>query len=369
MFESLKRILFRETIDGVNYEVSGLLPHVEDERDFAFQDLGGIFDYKPLHEVHEIKMLSVKDQGTLNTCVWNSYTVAREVSEGIILSPRSIVQFAAKHGYLRGNGFSSIREGQEVGREFGIAEERMYPNLMLDWQSYSRFSLTNAVCENASFHRAKSYFWAKTKSEILKALDENRPIHTGTDWYSSYNMSGGLRAPFTLPWRKGVKVGGHAFTMTGYDLRPGRMVFKFQNSFGKGYGDEGSFYVRIDDWLRDQIPGAVSVDLDIDTLKDFLKRYEGKDVRTVDSPTIYRIEGDVKRSYPDEITFYAWGGRFEEKDRTFEYIAGSLLDSVPSGSPLEPFNSPYWQKLSSHWEKIRWMKSPDNVSLIQFLLQ
>lgn len=369
MLFPLKRILFRETIDGKNYEVSGLLPHVEDERDFLFQDLGGIFDYKPLHDVHEIKTLSVKDQGTLNTCVWNSYTAAREVDEGVILSPRSIVQFAANYGYLRGNGFSSIREGQEVGQKFGIAEERLYPNLMLDWQSYSRFNLTNAVCENALSHRAKSYFWAKTKSEILKALDENRPIHTGTDWYSSYNMSGGLRAPFTLPWRRGVKIGGHAFIMVGYDLRPGRGVFKFQNSFGKGYGDEGCFYVRIDDWLRDQIPGAVAVDLDTDTLKDFLARYEGKDVRTANSSTIYRIEGGQKRPYPDEVTFYAWGGRFGEKEKTFEFISGSLLDRVPSGSPLEPFQSPHWPRLSEHWEKIRWMKSPDNTSFIQLLLQ
>lgn len=369
ILSSLKRLLFRETIDGKNYEVGGLVEHEEDERDFRFQDLGGVFDYQPKHEVHEIETLSVKDQFPLNTCVWNSYAAAREVDEGVILSPRSIVQYAAKNGYLRGNGFSSIREGQEVGRKFGIAEEVVVPNTMYDWPTYSSGLMDwRRMTENAANHRSESYFWVTSKNEVLKALDENRPIHTGADWYHSYNMSGGLRAPFILPWRKGVKVGGHAYFIKGYDLPRG--LLKFQNSFGPGYGDKGCFYVRMSDWFREKIPGAVAVDLKQDDFKEFLRRYEGKDVRTVENPAIFRIENGVKRAYPDEITFYAWGGHFgDEKDRSFDYIASSILDRVPAGALLEAANSPHWKKVAAHWEQIKWLPSPDNTTFIQTLLK
>lgn len=369
MISSIKRFLFRETIDGRNYEVSGLEPHRDDERDYQFQDLGGIFDYRPAHSVHEVRMLSVKDQGTLNTCVWNSYAASREGQEGVTLSPRSIVQYAAKHGLLRGNGYSSIREGQEAGRSFGIASEACMPNVLTDWRTYSGdgrgLGLISTVVQDASRHRAKAYFWVNSRQEVLKALDEGRAIHTGTDWYHSYNMSGGLRAPFILPWRKGVKVGGHAFVIVGYDLP--RQLLKFQNSFGPGYGDGGCFYVRFADWFAERIPGAVTVDLDEPTLAQVLASYEGHDVRSAGSPAIYRIQGGKLRPYLDPLSFHAWGGRFDEdpQGRSFDYVSSSLIDSAEPGEPMDASQSPYWGRIAPQWDAIRWLPPADAVAEIK----
>lgn len=344
--------------------VGGLLPHVDDERDFEFAKLGGLFGgYEPKHRKKVIQTLSVKNQERFNTCVFNALTVQKELAEGVELSVKSAVCYAKNKGYLSGDGYSDLRSGQRVGVEFGIAEEKLLPDVKTPWPQYSDVgNLTEQVKQNAAVHKAKSYFIVKSKDDYLKAIDDGIPVHTGFDWFSSYNMGGGLKAPWILPWRSGLEVGGHAVTCIGYDLDAGLLIF--QNSYGKEWGDGGKFYVRFADFFASTIVGFVSVDLDDATLGAFISQYNGKHVKSANSPVIYLIENGEKRPFPDEATFYAYGGKLNE-DKTWVLVSDTLLNKVPTGNYMDIVSSPYWDALKDNWNVIKWLQFPNNFKEIE----
>lgn len=354
MLQFFLKKLFKEVVNGESFPIGGLLPHVSDPRDFKYSDLGGWFDYKPKHKSLVLPMFEVKNQGSLNTCIWHSYAASRENTEGVTLSPRSIVLYAKGKGLLRADGLSTLREGQQAGKDFGIAEEKLVPNDLLPWGSYSGLQITTSIRENATKHRSKSYFVVRGRNEWLKALDDGHCIHTGSDWYSSYNMATGFKAPWVLGWRKGWKVGGHAYTCRGYDLSEGRNLLRFRNSFGPSWGDSGDFYARMSDIFNEEMIGYVSIDLEGDNLVEFITSHANKDVKSNTRPSIYRIEDGKRRPYPDALAFYAFGGQFPPADPTFEQVSNTLLDLIPEGEPMMPENSPYWQFLAGEWETLRW---------------
>lgn len=368
MFAALKRWFFAEYHNGKRYVTGGLLPHIEDERDFEYQALGGIFGgYEPKHsERYRIPTKYMKDQSPFNTCTWNAYASQRELDENVELSVPSIVCYGKKKNYLYGDGFASLRENQKTGLEFGIAEERFLPDVKMDWVSYSDPKrLTQAIEINAAEHKAKSYFLVKSKEEFLKALDDNRVIHTGADWFSGYNMNNGFTSPWILPWGKGVKVGGHAFLCVGYDLK--RSLLIFQNSYGRGWGEGGDFYIKMADWFSGGWVGYVSVDLDTDVLSQFVTAYNGKQVKG-DGPGIYVIQNGEKRSFPNPLVFYACGGRFGE-NKTWIQVSNSLLSKIPDGQPVDISETSIWPILREHWPTIQWLQEPYSYSMIDNIMK
>jgi len=311
-----------------------------------------------------IEPLSIKHQKRTNTCVWQSYAVSREATEGAPLSPKSLVRYAITRGYIRGNGFSTLREGQKAGIEFGVAEESLLDNSISSWRDYAWGGLSDRVKENAYKHKGKSYFSVRSKNETLKALDDGIPIHTGFTWRSSYNMSGGLRAPYVLPIGRGYVIGGHAFTLIGYDLDKG--LYKFQNSCGEGYGEKGCFYVRMDVWHRISPQGYVTVDMDDMTIAEFLKSYEGKEVKIKENPAIYKIENGKLRAFTDPLTFHAHGGSFEPESYTL--VASKLLDMLEDGEPMMAHESPHWPKLFAVWQELNWGDPKVSIEVIKDMI-
>lgn len=364
MLSLLLRFLFPEIINGVKRTYGGLIQDSPDTRDFEFGVLRGLFGgYEPKHRKHRIKTLSVKDQFPHNTCVWNSYVASREPVEGVLLSVQGLVRYAKSRGYVRGNGFSSLKEAQKAGIEFGIPSLAVSRDSNLDWPSYSNGVITDELRRDASKHKAGSFFAVKTRDEIIRALDEDRIIHTGMDWYTGYNMSGGFRAPWVIKPGSGYKVGGHAVILIGYDLDRG--VFEFQNSFGADYGDSGLFYIKIDDWLRMGMIGYVTVDAEDTDLTGFIASYNGCDVKTANSPAVFRIMNGEKRPFTDPLVFHAFGGTFD--DGSVRVVAGRFLDLAPQGTPMDPAESPYWPVVAPQWETIKWMSTSEAIEVIKRL--
>lgn len=329
IFDKLRSLLFAERIDGEKITF-GLLKQRDDERDLSFGAVFGVSGYQPKNRVKDIPTLSVKTQSPFNTCTFASATVQKEADERIPLSVRSAVSMGRWLGYITGNGFSTLRNSQEVIRRYGIAEEKVLPDTRPQWVEYSNKSvLTSAVFNNAAKHKTDRYFSVRTKAEWLQALDENRLIQTSMSWYTGYQMSGGLTSPWIITPKKGSLIGGHAFVCKGYDLTRG--LFKFQNSFGPSYGDNGCFYVRMDDWFRIGGLGYVQVDQVEDT--KIIQTYEGKDVKSADDPKIYRIKNGQKCWYPNPQVFFSWGGRFGT-DKTFILISRSILETIPLGPDM-----------------------------------
>lgn len=306
----------------------GLLPHQDDERDFQFSALGGIFGgYTPKHRVYELPTVSVKNQGSLNTCVWNSATVQKETEEATNLSVRFLVTMGRKMGYAGWSGYAQLRDAQKLLVGTGICEESLCPDEKTQWQTYSDPSrLTYDMNVAAQKHKSKSFFAVSSKDDYLKAIDDGYIVHTGCEWFTGYN-SANLPSPYIIKPRTGISVGGHAFVCKGYDLDKG--LLKFQNSYGPSWGDNGCFYVKMSDWFGGMgFTGYVTVDVDQQTLWSM---YEGKDVKG-SGPAIFRIERGKKRVFPNEQAFFKNGGKFNP--RTWVQISDSLLNSIPQGDQM-----------------------------------
>lgn len=378
MLEKVNRRIFKEKLNGHEYQANGIKPMTVadlEERAFLYEQLGGLDKpYKPKADTNGVESLSVKDQGSKNTCSWHAYTLAREIQEKKILSPRSIVAYARKHGLLYNDGFSTLANNNKAGCDFGIAEESLLPDdPNLDWEEYSNAKLlTEAVVQNAALHRAdyRKTFYVRTIDEILKALDDGYAIEYGYDWRSAYNMSYGFSAPWILPWGKGFSVGGHATVGKRYtDLvyRDGKVVdglLKSQNSYSKGWGLQGDFYVRLSDLIKARAVGMVVVDLDDQQFADFVKSYEGKFVGHAYSKAIWKIEDGKKRAFPNPLVFKAFGGK-TGLSRNWTLVSRSLLDQVPDGEDMTVMESPIWAELAKDWEFIQTLKDPQNFKYLE----
>lgn len=323
------------------FEESGYLPLPKDERDFKLGHIFGGEEYKPQNQEVHIQTLSVKDQKLFNTCVFNSATVCKEVDEGVILSVRSLVAYAKRMGYLSGNGYSDLRSAQKALCNWGIEEEKDCPDGSFsernDFAGYTNISLDQT---KAAVHKTKTFWSISTKSDILKLLDQKRPLHFALPWYSGYNQSGGFCFPWLITNILGWFVGGHALACVGYSQNyNGRFVVEIQNSYSSLWGSKGKFYVDIDLFVK-QINTAgygcyVNLDLDQDTLTAyFLTKYNCKNVKKKNEPGIFYVQEGKKRAYLDWDTYLIW----DYTGKNFSILSDAeakILDTLPVGTNVD----------------------------------
>jgi len=367
----IKRQLLSERFNGKKYMVGIPLKKDTkvDERDLK---LGfNLFGYEPKNEVKVIKTLSIKDQHN-NTCGQESYTVQAEVEEGCELSEQSQTCFMKKEGFIEQDGFSSLSENQKCGIKNGICEKAYLckDEEQVGWNNYSSASnLTKQVIDNAILHKAKDFASCVGRSAKLKALDEGFVLHTGMDWYSGFNISGGFCSPWVINKNTGYLVGGHALAMVGYDMP--RKVYIIQNSYSAswgGYKDSkgnihaGCFAVDMDFFDKNGHASYERIDID-EHIDELIASYEGKDVKATGSG-IFRIENGVKRPYPDSVTFFAFGGKYGKWGKTYVGIATSLLNKIPLGSDMNISDSPYFPMIKNNLPMLSVLSEPKNLEVI-----
>lgn len=92
--------------------------------------------------------------------------------------------------------------------------------------------------------RISRYVWTKTGDEVAGWVLQYGPVVIGTDWKATMfepNASG-----LVVP--RGAVEGGHAYLCVGYDRS--RRLFRFVNSWGRGWGQEGRFWMDHDEFDR-----------------------------------------------------------------------------------------------------------------------
>lgn len=374
MIRKIRQWLFKEKHNGRFYTV-GLIRDKEDERDLK---LGfSFFGYTPLHKVKVLKTYSIKNQA-YNTCGQESYTVQAEVDEKCELSERSQTCFMRKSGLISGDGFSSLKGNQQSGINNGIAEKEWLTgdDFKMGWEQYSNPSaLSQRVIDNATLHKAKNYASIMGRNARLKTLDEGSALHTGMDWYSGFNISGGFGSPWIITKNSGWLVGGHAVAMIGYDLP--RNVYIIQNSYGEtwgGYVDSegnkhaGCFAVDMD--FFDKYGHATYKRIDLDeNLDELIAQYEGKQVKVKGNPAIYKIVNGTKKSYPDAMTFYADGGFYGKWGTSYVSISGALLDKIQDGGQIlmeETLNYPY---IKNNLPMLSTLSEPQNLEKLKEIIK
>lgn len=311
----------------------GLLPLPRDERDFDLGFLWGDDVYTPKQERNILKTKSVKLQ-KFNTCGWTSSTAAKEIDEDVILSMRSMVCQGRESGLISKDGFSNLRSNELVLQKFGIAEESLLPSdVVVGWDEYSgAFNLSSTVRANMTKHKTNTFWAVSSVNQILKAIDDGRTIKVGLAWFTGYNMSGGLKAPWILEEGAGYFVGAHALFIKGYVLNyHGQKVVVLQNSYGTYYADAGTFYVKFDHLMKNvNTYGAfVNLDMPVDAAKWAIAN-DGKCYKLKNDPKVYLLKSGKKFWFPDLATLYAHG--FSDVDICFDDEGN--LENVESGGQM-----------------------------------
>lgn len=389
LIQNLRDQLFAERINGKIMRSGCKIKKLrEDARDIRYKHLGGLFGgYEPKHTTHIIPTLSTKLQHQ-NTCTQESATLQAEPDEGVELGEQSLTIFATERGVISGNGYSSLDAIQTVVQKDGIAEKRFIDGDDSNWVTYTNNkALSLEARENAKIHKSKTRVYINSRDEAFKALDDGHIIQDGIDWFSGYNMGGGLSAPWILTPRSGLLVGGHAFCRIGYDRKylGVHEVFICKNSYGTGWGDrrkfimpdgrevieQGIFYVLVSHWygamLRSPV-GIVRVDMDPGQQEALKKQYEGKQVKSATSNSVFYIENGIARAFPDKTTYYAFGGRFGVA-HTWVPIADSVLRLFPIGPLMDITQSSAWPLLRGNWDLIKTLQDPKNFEMIDRLVR
>lgn len=92
--------------------------------------------------------------------------------------------------------------------------------------------------------RVQSYLWATNMDELKAFLLTKGPVCVGTEWTDDmfYTDSKGFVHP------SGAAAGGHAYLCIGYSTM--RKSFRFINSWGKSWGENGRFWISEEDFAH-----------------------------------------------------------------------------------------------------------------------
>ncbi len=193
------------------------------------------------------KMQPVRDSGDEGAVVGFAvaaaveYQIRKTLNESVVISPRYIYYYAREK--LRTQSSDSgaqIRDGISVVTSRGAVAESAWPYRAGEF----------AMAPPASVADARHYKMAKSQAlsgldAIKSALATDGPVVIGVTLYAqsqSADVAKTGRVP--MPKAKEIIIGGHAICLVGYD--DGQRIFKFRNSWGKGWGDKGYGYLPYD---------------------------------------------------------------------------------------------------------------------------
>jgi Papain family cysteine protease len=209
----------------------------------------------------------VQDQGDYGSCVgWAAVRGLREwmywkqTGERVSLSVRFVWMAAKETDHFEINSFvanagTSIKTAFKVMSKYGVPEDKYYP-YSDELISFTSLRQKRAFFFSASKYRIFNYYMLATNEMRKLHLANVGPFVAGvpvtTDWE-------GVGRDGIIPDKgKGQELGGHALFIVGYD-NSSRM-FKFKNSWGKAWGDNGFGYFSYD-FAEHRMWAAVGTDL------------------------------------------------------------------------------------------------------------
>lgn len=119
-----------------------------------------------------------------------------------------------------------------------------------EWEgeNYSGTSVLAGAKIMQKYGLISEYRWCFSIDDVIDTVIAKGPVVIGIPWYQSMYSTGKTG----LVTVSGNKVGGHCITITGYD--PAKKigsytyeVLKWRNSWGNGYGINGSAYIKVSD--------------------------------------------------------------------------------------------------------------------------
>lgn len=255
----------------------GYIPDPEDSRDYKLSNVlsrkyeNTMVDYSP-------EMSEVKNQGQKGSCVgfavaamieWqqqqeylreqeqgNTYTRDKKHYD---LSEQWIYHKAREiDGFSNDSGGTTIRAAMKIVNKYGVPPEEgwKYDDHIIGRPKFWSYS-------TAKWAKSKSYYKIDTIEEMKDTLDNIGPFVTGVMVFYEffYPDSNGY---IDYPSNTNNYYGAHAICIVGYDDE--RQYFKFKNSWGKNWGNNGYGWLPYS-YMRDfSIISWISIDKNVGSL-------------------------------------------------------------------------------------------------------
>lgn len=248
----------------------------------------------------------VTNQRQIDSCVGHGVAGSKSDQEKVQISPRDIWGRCKEAQNYQGYG-ASINTALKFLNDFGSCEYGMVDeDCTVTRDVYMRVTRTDAIVANELLHKSQSFWFIRPEAyEVIKEalMNENIALVTSLPWFNEYNRP----VNGYLPIGK-TPATGHCVRFSGWFMEKFAdgvdEVWVFTNSFGKGYGVEGKFYIRRRDLARYNFGNFyVTVDMSKD-LGKLITQYAGKFVKTADDSRVYLIERATKRHVENELAFW-----------------------------------------------------------------
>ena len=192
------------------------------------------------------RMSPVRDQGNEGTCVGfasvvgvREYQEQKEHGRLIELSPRYVYHHCKQIDGEPGREGTHLRVAMKVLLKQGVCREECWP-----YRPYQNDSPCEEADVQARPYRIRSYARLAGVFEMERSLTANGPFLTGVQVFPSWFEDEDNGGKIPLPSDDDKSVGGHAICVVGYDR--GEQLFKFKNSWGKDWGEDGYGYLPYD---------------------------------------------------------------------------------------------------------------------------
>ncbi len=219
-----------------------------DIRDFQYDAVFGAPALEVPDDFIVAQPLEIKDQGQSDECVAFATSAVSEDQEGVLLSPK---WFFSQIKKIQGNWKSwgaDLRDGARAAVNVGFIEDNDAPfdikykgrDFTANWNNWPE-----DLQEKAKQHKKQSYFSVRCDfdnfaSVLWQNKDKKKSILTGTLWEESWNyLTDGI-----IPENNtGSQETPHAIKIFGQKKIGDRLYLMAQLSNGRGFGNNGIFYI------------------------------------------------------------------------------------------------------------------------------
>lgn len=224
---------------------SMLRPSCADSRDYRYQ--GQRLELREQVDLREWDS-AVEDQSTLGSCVGSAIAAAyehitrRQASDQFVELSKLFIYYNARvlEDAVSLDQGATLRNGLQGCKVYGICREDLWPYKLEQFDDRP----PDTAYEDAKHRLIKEYRSLSGLSEILDALDAERPVVIGVTLYEPFLYLDAEHSTVPMPQEGDITAGDHAMVLVGYDQSKKLLLAK--NSFGKDWGDQGYCWIPYD---------------------------------------------------------------------------------------------------------------------------
>ena len=244
----------------MKFNLSGYLPEVPDERDYAFMLTPASY-ILPEEVIYRSQMTKVENQGARGSCVGMSGSAIcefwnwKQTGLPIDLSAEWAYQKAKLYDEFPGSDYSgtTLRGVCKALKAEGICLEVLYPYSQTDPAPLpSEQAIKDAETRKIVAYKNLALIPVLMVEVIKRGIHEFGPVIIGVYVYENWSDIG---KDGIVPMPKGRMLGGHALAAVGYN----KDYVICKNSWGEGFGDSGYLLIPLE-YIRKFTNSAWAID-------------------------------------------------------------------------------------------------------------